>query len=154
MKAIVMSDSHGCFSAISRVVEQEPGASLLIHAGDVHRDVEDILTAWPELPCAYVLGNNDFFVHQVPDERLFTFGGQRIFLTHGHRYGVKYSLEKLLAEARAREANICIFGHTHQGLLENRGGIWLLNPGAVLRSYAVIEIKDGKPNITIKRTDV
>lgn len=151
MKALVLSDSHKNFNSIRRAVEREPDADLLIHAGDVQRDVDDILDAWPELPCEYVLGNNDFCVTGVPSQRLFEFGGKRIFLTHGHMYRVKSSTARLVQKARAMGADICIFGHTHLPCLEEQDGIWVLNPGTAWRSYATIEITDGEVSIQIKR---
>ena len=51
MKALVLSDSHKNFNSIRRAVEREPDADLLIPAGGVPRDEDDILDAWPELPC-------------------------------------------------------------------------------------------------------
>ena len=101
-----MRDSHKNFNSIRRAVEREPDADLLIHAGDVQRDVDDILDAWPELPCEYVQGNNDFSVTGVPSQRRFECGGKRIFLTHGHMYRVKSSTARLVQKARAMGADI------------------------------------------------
>lgn len=150
MKALVLSDSHRNFGSILRAMEQEQKVDLIIHAGDVQQDVDDIMDMWPQCPCAYVLGNNDFGVFGVPGERLFTFGGKTIFLTHGHLYGVRTSSARVEQEARKRGADICIFGHTHCRVLEERNGLWLMNPGAASRSYGVIEILDGKVSLALR----
>ena len=152
MKAIVLSDSHHDFNSIIHVIENESHIDLLIHAGDVQRDVDDIQAAWPNIPCAYVVGNNDFFVRDVPTQRIFTFAGKKIFLTHGHLFGVKSSLSRLEKAAVECHADICIFGHTHLKHLEKKDGLWILNPGSSCRSYAVIEIKENNINIKIKET--
>ncbi len=150
MKAIVMSDSHKNFDSILRIMDKEPDANLLIHAGDVQQDVDDMESVFPTMPIAHVLGNNDYFVHGVPDQRFFSFGGKQIFLTHGHTYGVKYGLEAVIRKAESMGADICIFGHTHRPYLEKVRNLWVLNPGSTYSSYATIEIKDGKIEILLK----
>lgn len=151
MKAVVLSDSHRNFSSIQDILEQEKDAQLIIHAGDVQSDVDDILEAYPRTACAYVRGNNDFAVLNVPYDRFFSLGDTKIFLTHGHRYGVKQDLFRLFARARELGADICIFGHTHTAYCQQTDGIWMLNPGSTWRSYAVIQMENGTVNIEIKQ---
>ncbi|MEE1013874.1 MAG: metallophosphoesterase [Clostridia bacterium] len=150
MKAIVLSDSHRDFSSILRAMEKESNIDYIIHAGDVHRDVEDIQAMWQNIPCIYVVGNNDFSVWDVPTRREFILEGKRFLLTHGHLYGVKSSLARLHREAADCQADICIFGHTHKAHLEEKNGIRFLNPGAAYRSYAVIEIHGATIDIQLK----
>ncbi len=150
MKAIVLSDSHRDFSAIFRAMEREKGITHIIHAGDVQKDVDDICDLWRNLPCISVLGNNDFGVWGEPTQRTFSLGDKTFLLTHGHLYGVKSSLVRLQREASSVQADICIFGHTHQPFLEQRNGIWFLNPGPSYRSYATIEITNGTIDIQLK----
>lgn len=150
MKAIVMSDSHKNFNSIIRIMDREPDATHLIHAGDVQQDVDDIESVWPNLPLACVLGNNDYFAPGVPFDRLFTIGATKFFLTHGHQYGVKHSLSLLLKKAKKLEVDVCIFGHTHTPFLEQRDGIWLLNPGSTSRSYATIDFSNDNFYISLK----
>ena len=150
MKAIVFSDSHKDFSAIFRAMEKEKDIDYIIHAGDVHRDVEDIEAMWRAIPCISVLGNNDFGVWDVPTRREFVLENKKFFLTHGHLYGIKGSLSRLWQEAAKANADICIFGHTHVAHLDEKNGIRMLNPGAAHRSYAIIEIAGDAIHIQIK----
>ncbi len=152
LKAIIFSDSHRDFSSIFRAMEHEGSVDYIIHAGDVHKDVEDIEAYWRTTPCISVLGNNDFSVWGVPTRREFTLEGKKFFLTHGHLYGVKGSLAMLHREAVNCGADICIFGHTHRQVLEERNGIYFLNPGATPRHYAVIEMQEGTVDIQLKET--
>ena len=149
MKALILSDSHKDFSSIIKAIEQTPDINLIIHAGDVHRDVEDIMNLYPMLPCAYVLGNNDFSVWDVPYDRIFEFGGKRIFLTHGHNYGVKGSPSRVISEANKKGADICIFGHTHKRFLDN-GEILTINPGAAYKGYAILTIENDVASVEFK----
>ncbi|MBR5155502.1 MAG: metallophosphoesterase [Clostridia bacterium] len=151
MKIIIFSDSHKDFGSMVKVMEREAPVNWLIHAGDVHRDVEDLEVMYPRIPLAYVKGNNDYFIHDVPEDRFFTFEGIKIFLTHGHNYGVKYSLAKLYQKGEAMGADLVIFGHTHVAHCEKIGDVTLFNPGAATRSYGVLEINDGKFEIEIRQ---
>lgn len=151
VKALVFSDSHGSISSVEAAARAEKDFSLIIFAGDIQSDAEAIVKAYPRIPVAYVLGNNDWFVKGVPYDRRFTFGGKKFFLTHGHKYGVKSGLLQLSMKARETEADICVFGHTHVPLLEFQNGIYFINPGTAWRTYAVISISDGgKVNAEIK----
>ena len=68
MQALIFSDSHRDFSCLYDTIVKYPNIDLIIHAGDVQRDVDDIMSVFPRIPCAYVLGNNDYSVWNVPYE--------------------------------------------------------------------------------------
>ena len=151
MKAVVISDSHKNFNSIVRILDAEPDTTNVIHAGDVQQDIDDMESVWPTMSIAYVLGNNDYFVPGVPSDRLFTLGGKRIFLTHGHMYSVKHSLSLLIQKAKDLNVDICIFGHIHTPFLESIDGIWFLNPGSTNNSYATIDFHQGNFQISMKK---
>ena len=151
MKVLIFSDSHKNLGAMTKVVEKEAPVDWIIHAGDVCCDVEDLEIMYPRIPIAYVAGNNDYFVRDVPTDRFFELGGVKIFLTHGHNYGVKYSYAKLLKKATELGADIAVFGHTHQAHCEKIGNVTLFNPGAAPRSYGVLEINNGEFNSEIRK---
>ena len=152
MKAIIFSDSHGSFNPMMEAIVKEGKIDLIIHAGDVVGDAEDLQAAYPRLAVACVKGNNDWWDRTAPDDRIFEFDGVKIFLTHGHNYGVKYSLAKLMQKGRETGADICIFGHTHTALSEVLDGITFFNPGSASRHYGVLETDDGK--FTLKICDI
>lgn len=139
MQALIFSDSHRDFSCLYDTIIKYPKIDLIIHAGDIHRDVEDIMSVFPRIPCAYVLGNNDYSVWDVPFDRFFEFGGKKIFLTHGHNYTVKMSPSRVIKKAKDMGADICIFGHTHKQYLNN-DGILTINPGAAYKGYALLTV--------------
>ena len=60
MKAIIFSDSHGSFNTMMKAIEAEGKIDLIIHAGDVVRDAEDLQIMCPRQAVAYVKGNNDW----------------------------------------------------------------------------------------------
>ncbi len=134
-------------------IESEGKIDLIIHAGDVLADVEDLKIMYPKCPIAYVKGNNDFWDRTAAEERFFDLDGVKIFLTHGHNYGVKYSLAKLLKKGEEQGADICIFGHTHAALNEKVGKLTLFNPGSASRHYGVLET-DGNGGFELKIVDI
>ncbi len=156
MKAVVLSDSHGSFGELKKAVDAEiknGGVSMIMFAGDVQRDADAIRREYPRIPVAVVLGNNDWSVRDVPFDVTFTFAGKRVFMTHGHKYHVKYGLNTLLLKAREQGADICVFGHTHRPYLEKVSGVLMLNPGSAWMSYAVLEVdENGHAKAEIKKT--
>ena len=153
MKAIIFSDSHRRFNPMYEAVEREGGIDYIIHAGDVVEDAEELAVAYPRKSVIYVRGNNDFWHRDVPDDRFFTLDGVKIFLTHGHNYGVKYSAAKVKQHAVQLGADICIFGHTHSAVCDWARGFCLFNPGTPSDSYGILETNGGKFDIRLVQND-
>ena len=88
-----------------------------------------------------VAGNCDF--SSLPREEVITIGGQRILITHGHRFMVKSSTTLLGIEAEEQGVKAALFGHTHEPFIDYHGGILLLNPGSAHDGcYAILKIHD------------
>lgn len=155
MKCVVLSDSHGNWKYMYQAVEREEPDQIL-HLGDVVRDVPCLREAFPHIPIAQVLGNCDLYSgSDLPEERELTLEGKRIWLLHGHTYGVKSGTGLVRGEARSRGADVVCFGHTHRPLCERDGSLWLLNPGtcqgAPAASYGVIEVENGVLTCRVER---
>ena len=145
MKLLVFSDSHGSIGNMYDAVVREMPDTVL-HLGDHISDAEDLSYALPDVEIMRVPGNCDFA--SIAQPSIFTeLGGVRIFMTHGHLFGVKRGTKLLQQQSRLLGAQIALFGHTHSALCECCDGVWLLNPGACGRfrcaSYGVIEIEAG-----------
>ena len=151
MKALIFSDSHRMFSPMQEAIRREGNVDWIIHAGDIHSDIEDLMTVYPQTPVAFVKGNNDFWINNVPDERFFELENVKIFLTHGHLFGVKSALAALSKKAEELGADLCIFGHTHSAHNERVGNITLFNPGAAIKSYGVLEINSDGFAIEVRK---
>jgi len=95
---------------------------------------------------------------KTPDEIVVEAAGHRIFLTHGHIYGVRSTLEMLVAAAKEAQADIAVYGHTHVAQ-EVAGDVHVLNPGSVARprdearpSFMLAELEVGKsPQVELIR---
>ncbi len=149
MKIIVFSDSHRDFNSMMKAIERESNIDMIIHAGDVLSDVEDLKIMYPQYNIVYVKGNNDLWDRDAAEDRFFEVEGIKIFLTHGHNYSVKYSKAALAKKGAELGADICIFGHTHQVCNEVSGNITLFNPGAASRRYGIIETNQGKFSVRV-----
>ena len=151
MKILVMSDTHGNIDKAEEAVRCNRGVDLIIHLGDYFRDAQRLSDIFPEIPMEYVYGNGDFMIGDIPCEKILEFEGKRIFITHGHRYSVKWGHEKLFKKAEEMYVDLILFGHTHVTEMQEQNGCVLLNPGSISdsrnsmnESYAIVEIKKGK----------
>ncbi len=145
MKICVFSDSHCNFLPIQRaIIENRP--DLIIHLGDGKGDVNKIRSQFPNIPLRAVWGNCDLNAG-LPDKEIFDCCGARIFMTHGHLYGVKSGLSSLLDAGYSAGANLVLYGHTHVAHYESISGMQVLNPGSCMDEssarFAVVVITDG-----------
>lgn len=129
MKVLIVSDTHGRDGNLEEVLRQVSPVDALIHCGDGEGH-EEYIAAIARCPLYMIKGNNDFFSDLSP-EMEFEIGGYKVFLTHGHYYGVSMGTERIMEEGYARKADIVMFGHTHRPELVERGDITVLNPGSL-----------------------
>ena len=116
MEFLVLSDSHGrtknILEALSLQIRNLDG---IIFLGDGLRDLMYCDTG--DIPIYSVGGNCDaggFFAGLSSDGmRILELGGKRIMLTHGHLYGVKSTLSRLIYAAADNDIDVVMFGHTH-----------------------------------------
>ena len=143
MKLLVFSDSHGATAPMLRLVRsREP--DVLVHLGDYTRDALALRAAFPETPLRLVRGNCDFADASTPEREQFELEGVPVFACHGHRYGVKTSLEALLNAGYFSGARLLLFGHTHVPLCETVEGMLLLNPGSARQTCAELALAAGE----------
>lgn len=120
----LISDTHGLVRA--NVHEALSGVELILHAGDVGG--ADVLTELGTIaPVKAVYGNTD-----PPDgpglaqKVEITLEGVRIHVSHGHEVG-RPTPDKL---AEQYEADVVVYGHTHQQLITRISNRLIVNPGA------------------------
>jgi len=157
-KILVMSDSHGDTSLAEKVMKKHRDVDMVIHLGDYFRDADRLHELYPQIRFEYVYGNSDFMIGDVPMEKVLELEGQRVLLTHGHRYSVKWGVERLEAKAHNENIQLLLFGHTHISQLVNGPGYIILNPGSISdprgdddESYAIVIIDNAKINVELMR---
>ena len=133
---------HGALAAVE----------MILHAGDVGG--EEVLDELSTIaPVHAVSGNTDppgdRRLHQALD---ISVGGFTIHVSHGHELGVPKP-EKLLM---AYNAQVIVFGHTHEPLVVKADGRLVVNPGAagparfdIRPSVAILEIKSSSAEVVI-----
>ena len=145
---MVVSDDHGRDTfeqAYADAVKRYGTVDALFHAGDTGRYDNEYYTSICGCQAYIVKGNNDFNAN--PQELTVDVGGKKIFLTHGHRYGVYTGVERLYFAGLERNADIIIYGHTHIPLHQSGDKLEIINPGSVAgirsntKSYAIIDIQ-------------
>lgn len=131
MKIVVLSDTHGAFRLVEEVLEKNPSARLVLFLGDGAQELEEMALLYPEKQFLMVCGNCDFS-SSLPEHRVVEAGGHRIYMTHGHYYGVKSGdLSRLAAAAKAQGCDIALYGHTHEARTDTVDGVLCINPGSV-----------------------
>ena len=130
---------------VRAIRQQQPDA--VFHLGDCERDTQRLEKEFPDLPLYRVCGNCDREPVN-PEVLQLTLDGVKFFLTHGHRYSVKYTLDALLNAAYFVGADMVLLGHTHHAMSETMQGLYVVNPGTAgvgpACTYACIETEDGE----------
>ena len=160
MKILIVSDTHRHNTNILDVVEKVKPIDLLVHCGDIEGS-EDIITQAAGCPVQIVQGNNDFW-SAMPKEKEFLIGEYKVWLTHGHNYYVSMNYETIKQEARSRDVDIVMCGHTHKPVVDISHDLTLINPGSMSfprqegrkPSYIIMELdKAGKAQYSIHYID-
>jgi uncharacterized protein len=135
-RVVVIGDTH--MPRFGRVlpgplVEGLRAADLILHVGDMtDAFVLDLLAAFA--PVEAVAGNNDppELVERLGHARVVEVEQLRVGLTHGYRGPGRTTPERAWRTFESWQPPIdaICFGHSHQPLVEQRDGIWLLNPGS------------------------
>lgn len=143
MKSIVViSDTHGNFSKIDKLMPILKESNYVFHLGDC---ASDIMAYRRELgdKLYSVKGNCD----GGGNDLVVDVEGVKMLITHGDRYGVKSSLTSLCLRAKEVGATIVFYGHTHIADIVENDGIKLINPGCMSNfsqnsyCYAVVHEK-------------
>lgn len=118
----IISDTHGYFDP--RLAAAFAGVEAIVHAGDVgSARVLELLADIAPLHAVY--GNND--------EKL---GGLGLRVQEDFDIaGVRFHLVHQLPHAKPEPTtNVVVFGHSHKTLIEQRGDVLYVNPGAAGRA--------------------
>lgn len=152
MKVLVMSDTHGYIFNARQAIHRNPDIEMVLHLGDYCRDAVQLSQLYPNLKIEYVYGNCDIGIGKTCAEKTIEIEGKKIFMTHGHKYSVKWDYNRILEKAEREDADLVLYGHTHVSVVDNEKNIPIVNPGSISESrsskpesYAILEIS--KDNI-------
>ncbi len=148
MRILVVSDTHRYQKNLYDLFYELKNIDFVIHCGDFE-GYEDEIEGACRVPFVGVAGNNDFCSY-LPRERVVELEGHKIFVTHGHAYGVSHGTQRIIEEAKKRGCDIALFGHTHYPTYSTTGTLQVMNPGSISLprqasgnpSYGIIELKE------------
>jgi len=149
VKILVLSDSHSGRSFMRYCIDAVKPEHV-IHLGDHYEDGTVMAEEYPHIRFHQVPGNCDRYrmAWEVADIMCYPIGGVKLFMTHGHKHGVKSDIARVIADGRAQEAQAVLFGHTHSPVcFQTEDGLWVLNPGSCGSwggSAGILEVEAGK----------
>ena len=161
MKLIVVSDTHGRYDRLARLMDMHKDADALIFLGDGLNDLSRADAYSYPFSVYAVKGNCDgisFFSLRpaAEDEMTLTFEGYKFFVIHGHTRSVKNNMDRAILASRTKGADVLLYGHTHVAtdryIPEGEDGnkpLRLFNPGSLGASgdgeahFGLIEIRNG-----------
>lgn len=136
MKVLIVSDIHGGYNNMKKVLEDNPEFDLFLILGDIlyggeeEEKLADLLNKYTSRIIS-VCGNCDSFsntsILNFFDDKLYVtvpIDGKLVFITHGHVYN-RYNVPNL-------PYDIYIQGHTHVPVMEYGDKLYL-NPGSITR---------------------
>jgi predicted phosphodiesterase len=77
-----------------------------------------------------------------PEEAVVDVGEFKIGLIHGHQVVPWGDKRALSIAARRLGVDILISGHTHEHIIEEEDGVWLINPGSATGYYTPVSTGD------------
>jgi len=129
LEIIIVSDNHSEKSGLAKVLEHHVDANYFFHCGDSNLEADlDLMK-----PFTTVKGNTDLWHDYQNDEKIKLATGEKIWVTHGHRFSVNSGTDKLLIKAKKmyRAPAVILYGHTHRVDVKMQEGILIINPGSI-----------------------
>ena len=162
MKLLVFSDSHGRLEPMQSIIEAHADSvDAILHLGDGAAEVLTLRAKYPHIPIHAVTGNCDSYTYSefdITQDKCLTLGGYTLYLCHGDRFGVGGGTAALAAYAAFKNADIALYGHTHNAYEayipadENKPDakpMWIFSPGSVskprdsmLGSFGILDLSE------------
>lgn len=169
MKVLVISDIHGSSYYAEKIKEivarENPDKIILLGDLYYHGPRNNLTQEYAPMKVAEILnslkdkllvvkGNCDAEVDEMisdfkfEDHLLLDINGKKIYFTHGHRYNIEV--------IPYEDFEVLIYGHIHQGFIQEKEGYLFANPGSISlpkcgteHSYLILE----KDKFILKNVD-
>ncbi|ACM23642.1 MAG: uncharacterized protein PWQ80_1305 [Thermotoga sp.] len=146
LKILVVSDTHGAFSPVEKILKIAGAFDEIWHLGDVlyhgprnplpdDYNPKELASLLKKYRIRYIRGNCDADVDvrflgipEMPRIGIEYLDDVKILLVHGDQFEYDEGDPTLLA--KSHDCGVILFGHTHVPMVEKRGGILLINPGS------------------------
>lgn len=157
---VVCSDTHG--SEMPDLPDQLAAdvekAEMVVHAGDFTTEavLDGFHDATERLVAVHGNADDRGVQSRLPEATTIEYGGVRIAVTHTREGGPM----ELGVFGRSRDADLVVFGHSHQPTVSETGDLTLLNPGSHAQprgnrpGYAVLEaVEEGRLEGELREPD-
>jgi uncharacterized protein len=121
LRVALISDTHGLLRPEAKAFLQ--GSDYIVHAGDIgNPGILEELSAIA--PVTAVRGNNDKgpWAEQLPETEFLRVGEVFVYVIH--------DLAELDIDPTAAGVRVVISGHSHKPAIEERSGVFYVNPGS------------------------
>ncbi len=148
-KILIVGDTHGVNANLRKVAEKIGShIDLMVHLGDFMCDPK-VIEGLVDCPVEIVRGNCDSDL-SVPRTKVIQIAGHKAFITHGHDYGAGLGIDAMRDAAKKNGADVVMFGHTHEPLIDLSSDVAVVNPGSLTKprqdgrvpTYAVMTVDD------------
>lgn len=129
LRILVVSDTHGQIENVVDYIEKEEKPNMIFHLGDYVKDGLEIGKRF-NIPTKVVRGNGDYMEKDFNYEEVVKVDDKKILLTHGHKYDINFSIDRLFYRGKELEADYILFGHTHVPMINKVEDIIIMNPGS------------------------
>ena len=154
MKYLIISDTHGCYTELCCILEQEKEIKDVIFLGDGLNDISKAKLDYPDRNFICVKGNCDYG-ESLPSMNIINIDKYKVLITHGDGFDVKSSKLRLRRAAIGLGVDVALYGHTHRQYYEYLDGLYIFCPGSVKPeaasaynpSYGIMDFSEGYPNI-------
>ena len=137
----LISDTHGLLRPDASAFLRD--CNHIVHGGDIGSQtvLEELLAI---APVTAVRGNNDkgSWAEALPETQLVQFGEVFAYVIH--------DLAQLDIDPQAAGVSVIVSGHSHQPLIQERGGVLYVNPGSAGPRRFKLPIAVAELNITGK----
>lgn len=158
MTFLIVSDTHGRIERLERLFKMHKNVDALFFLGDGLSDLYRAGVDNYAFTVYAVRGNCDsgmgsIIAQRAKDEEIITLDGIRFYAIHGHTKGVKSGLTNAMYSAEQAEADVLLFGHTHepidtyipQGEYNLNKPLHIFNPGSLANySYGLCVTQNGE----------
>ncbi len=142
MRILVVSDSHGDSFTLDRIIRSQSSAEVVIFLGDGERDMHECGIRLVDKHVIKVKGNCDLY-SELEANVTQVIEGKKFFITHGYLENVKFGIDNLIYKGQSLGADIILYGHTHVPVSKYIDGVYVFNPGSVIKGeYGFIDITD------------
>lgn len=129
MKILIISDTHGSIDNVINYIDSNEKPDMIFHLGDYVRDGVEIGKKF-DIPTKIVRGNGDYMEENFKYDEVINIKDKKILLTHGHKYNISFSIDRLLYRGKELGVDYILFGHTHIPIINRLKDIVLMNPGS------------------------